>query len=152
MIYINTPKTKSIPTDFTISGEVLYICRMKNKIHTTNAPQAIGPYSQAISFNDLLFISGQIPANPATREIVHEIADATHQVMKNLEAILTEANSDFSKVVKTTIFLKNMDDFAMVNEIYASYFTDGVYPARETVQVAKLPSDVKVEISMIATL
>lgn len=123
---------------------------MKKTIHTQNAPQAIGPYSQAIALDNLLFISGQIPANPETREIISEISEATHQVMKNLNAILTEADSSFSKVVKTTIFLKDMDDFAVVNEIYASYFTDGIYPARETVQVAKLPSDVKVEISMIA--
>lgn len=125
---------------------------MKKIIHTQNAPQAIGPYSQAVVAHNMLFISGQIPANPANREIVHEVDAATHQVMKNLEAILTEAGSDFSKVIKTTIFLKDMNDFAVVNEIYASYFTDGVYPARETVQVAKLPSDVKVEISMIAGL
>lgn len=125
---------------------------MKKIIHTQNAPQAIGPYSQAVSINNLLFISGQIPANPQTREIVSEISEATHQVMKNLEAILTEAGANFSNVVKTTIFLKGMNDFAVVNEIYASYFQEGVYPARETVQVAKLPSDVKVEISMIAHL
>ncbi|HLV23988.1 MAG TPA: RidA family protein [Moheibacter sp.] len=125
---------------------------MKKIIHTENAPQAIGPYSQAISFNNLLFISGQIPANPQTREVLTEISAATHQVMKNLEAILTEAGASFSNVVKTTIFLKDMNDFAVVNEIYASYFQEGVYPARETVQVAKLPSDVKVEISMIAHL
>lgn len=125
---------------------------MKKIIHTENAPQAIGPYSQAISFNNLLFISGQIPANPQTREVLTEISAATHQVMKNLEAILTEAGVNFSNVVKTTIFLKDMNDFAVVNEIYASYFQEGIYPARETVQVAKLPSDVKVEISMIAHL
>ena len=125
---------------------------MKKIIHTQNAPQAIGPYSQAVAFNNLLFISGQIPANPENREIVHEIDAATHQVMKNLEAILTEAGTSFSNVVKTTIFLKDMNDFAVVNEIYASYFTDGVFPARETVQVAKLPADVKVEISMIASV
>ena len=125
---------------------------MKKIIHTQNAPQAIGPYSQAVSINNLLFISGQIPANPQTREIVSEISEATHQVMKNLEAILTEAGANFSNVVKTTIFLKDMNDFAVVNEIYASYFQEGVYPARETVQVAKLPRDLKVEISMIAHL
>ncbi len=125
---------------------------MKKTIHTLNAPQAIGPYSQAIFIHNLLFISGQIPANPETREIKTEISEATHQVMKNLEAILSEAGISFSNVVKTTIFLKDMNDFAVVNEIYASYFTDGVYPARETVQVSKLPSDVKVEISMIAHL
>lgn len=125
---------------------------MKKTIHTTNAPQAIGPYSQAIAAGNMLFISGQIPADPETREIIHEIDSATHRVMKNLEAILNEAGASFSNVVKTSIFLKDMNDFATVNEIYASYFTDGSYPARETVQVAKLPADVKIEISMIAQL
>lgn len=125
---------------------------MKKTIHTNKAPQAIGPYSQAIAAGNMLFISGQIPADPETREIVHEIDAATHRVMKNLEAILNEAGASFSNVVKTSIFLKDMNDFATVNEIYASYFTDGSYPARETVQVAKLPADVKIEISMIAQL
>lgn len=124
---------------------------MKKIINTTNAPQAIGPYSQAISIQNLLFISGQIPMNPATGEIVSGgVGEETHQVMKNLKAILEEAGSSFSNAVKTSIFLKNMDDFALVNEIYASYFEEGNYPARETVQVSKLPKDVNVEISMIA--
>jgi len=124
---------------------------MKKTINTTNAPQAIGPYSQAISIQNLLFISGQIPTNPQTGEIVPGgTSEEAHQVMKNLKAILEEAGSSFSKVVKTSIFLKNMDDFGVVNEIYASYFEEGNYPARETVQVAKLPKDVNVEISMIA--
>ena len=126
---------------------------MKKQINTPNAPQAIGPYSQAISFDKILFISGQIPADPQTGQIVSGgVAEETHQVMKNLKAILEEAGSQFSNAVKTTIFLKNMDDFAVVNEIYASYFEEGNYPARETVQVAKLPKDVNVEISMIAHL
>ncbi len=127
--------------------------QMKRQINTSNAPQAIGPYSQAISFDKILFISGQIPADPQTGEIVSGgVAEETHQVMKNLKAILEEAGSHFSNAVKTSIFLKNMDDFAVVNEIYASYFEEGNYPARETVQVAKLPKDVNVEISMIAHL
>lgn len=126
---------------------------MKKQINTPNAPQAIGPYSQAISFDKILFISGQIPADPQTGQIVSGgVAEEAHQVMKNLKAILEEAGSQFSNAVKTTIFLKNMDDFAVVNEIYASYFKEGNYPARETVQVAKLPKDVNVEISMIAHL
>lgn len=126
---------------------------MKKQINTPNAPQAIGPYSQAISFDKILFISGQIPADPQTGQIVSGgVAEEAHQVMKNLKAILEEAGSQFSNAVKTTIFLKNMDDFAVVNEIYASYFEEGNYPARETVQVAKLPKDVNVEISMIAHL
>lgn len=125
---------------------------MKKTINTDKAPQAIGPYSQAIQAENMIFISGQIPADPETREIVHEIDAATHRVMKNLEAILNQAGANFSNVVKTTIFLKDMNDFGTVNEIYASYFTDGIYPARETVQVAKLPADVKIEISMIARI
>lgn len=124
---------------------------MKKIINTINAPQAIGPYSQAVSINNLLFISGQIPANPETGEVVSGgISEETHQVMKNLKAILEEAGANFSSAVKTSIFLKNMDDFATVNEIYASYFESGNYPARETVQVSKLPKDVNVEISMVA--
>lgn len=124
---------------------------MKKTINTNHAPQAIGPYSQAVAINNMLFISGQIPANPETGEIVQGgVGEEAHQVMKNLKAILDEAGSSFSNAVKTSIFLKNMDDFSLVNEIYASYFEEGNYPARETVQVSKLPKDVNVEISMIA--
>ncbi|MDN5627423.1 MAG: RidA family protein, partial [Weeksellaceae bacterium] len=111
---------------------------------------AIGPYSQACLVNGTLYISGQIPVDPATGKLVEGIDKETHQVMKNLEAILRKAGMDFSNAVKTTIFLKNMDDFAVVNEIYASYFDNGQYPARETVQVSCLPKNVDVEISMIA--
>lgn len=123
---------------------------MKNIIHTENAPAAIGPYSQAISVNGMLFISGQLPVNPTTGEVVEGIAEATHQVMKNLEAILLEAGMDFSHVVKSSIFLKDMGDFVAMNDVYASYLQEENYPARETVQVACLPKNVEVEISMIA--
>jgi len=123
---------------------------MKKIIHTSNAPAAIGPYSQACLVNGTLYISGQIPVDPETGKLVEGIEKETHQVMKNLEAILRKAGMDFSNAVKTTIFLKNMDDFAVVNEIYASYFDNGQYPARETVQVSCLPKNVDVEISMIA--
>lgn len=123
---------------------------MKNIIHTENAPAAIGPYSQAISVNGMLFISGQLPVNPTTGEMVEGIEEATHQVMKNLEAILLEAGMDFSHVVKSSIFLKDMGDFVAMNDVYASYLQEGNYPARETVQVACLPKNVEVEISMIA--
>ncbi|MDY6024990.1 RidA family protein [Bergeyella zoohelcum] len=123
---------------------------MKNIIHTENAPAAIGPYSQAISVNGMLFISGQLPVNPTTGEVVEGIEEATHQVMKNLEAILLEAGMDFSHVVKSSIFLKDMGDFVAMNDVYASYLQEGNYPARETVQVACLPKNVEVEISMIA--
>lgn len=123
---------------------------MKKIIQTNQAPSAIGPYSQAVKINGMLFTSGQIAINPNTNEL--EIDDLTHEtrlVMSNLKAVLREAKMDFSNVIKTSIFLKDMNDFALINEIYASYF-DGKYPARETVQVAKLPKDVNVEISMIA--
>lgn len=124
---------------------------MKKTIHTDKAPQAIGPYSQVVCFDKILFISGQIPMNPETGELVtNGVNEETHQVMKNLKAILEEAGATFSTVLKSSIFLKSMDDFAVVNEIYASYFEEGNYPARETVQVSKLPRDVNVEISMIA--
>lgn len=123
---------------------------MKKVINTTNAPAAIGPYSQANFAGGILYISGQIPADPATGKLVEGIEKETHQVMKNLQAILTEAGLTFKHVVKATIFLKNMDDFAAMNEIYASYLDADAYPARETVQVSCLPKNVDIEISMIA--
>lgn len=123
---------------------------MKQIINTVNAPAAIGPYSQANMANGVLYISGQIPVDPATGKLVEGIEKETHQVMKNLEAILTEAGMTFKNVVKATIFLKNMDDFAVMNDIYASYLDAESYPARETVQVSCLPKNVDIEISMIA--
>ena len=123
---------------------------MKQIINTKNAPSAIGPYSQAVLINGTLYTSGQIGLNPETN--ILEIEDLNHEtnlVMKNLKAVLNAADLDFNSVIKTTIFLKNMDDFSKVNDIYASYFEKD-FPARETVQVAKLPLDVNVEISMIA--
>ena len=122
---------------------------MKKLISTTNAPAAIGPYSQANFANGILYISGQIPLNSETGKLEEGITKATHQVMKNLEAILTEAGLTFKNVVKATIFLKNMDDFAVMNDIYASYLDSESYPARETVQVSCLPKNVDIEISMI---
>lgn len=123
---------------------------MKKIIHTPEAPVAIGPYSQATLVNGTLYISGQIPVDPENGKLVEGIQKETHQVMKNLKAILKAADMDFGNVVKASIFLKNMDDFAEVNEIYASYFENEIYPARETVQVSCLPKNVDVEISMIA--
>ncbi|MCD8740709.1 RidA family protein [Mucilaginibacter roseus] len=123
---------------------------MKTIINTTNAPAPIGPYSQAVKANGFLFVSGQIALNPATGELVlDDVKTETKQVMENLKAILTEAGADFSSVIKTGIFLKDMNDFATVNEVYGSYFTDN-FPARETVQVAALPKNVNVEISVVA--
>ena len=123
----------------------------KKIINSQNAPAPIGPYNQAIEVNGLLFISGQIALIPSTADLVQDsIENETVQVMKNLEAILTEANLNFSHVVKTSIFLSDMKYFTTVNEIYARYFTTD-FPARETVQVSGLPKAVNVEISMIAT-
>ena len=123
---------------------------MKKIISTSEAPAAIGPYSQANFANGILYISGQIPLNPQTGKLEEGIEKETHQVMKNLEAILKEAGMSFKNVVKATIFLKNMDDFAVMNDIYASYLDPESYPARETVQVSCLPKNVDIEISMIA--
>ena len=123
---------------------------IKKIITTDKAPAAIGPYSQAIKVGNLLFVSGQIPVNPLNAEIPETIEEQTHQVMKNIEAILTEANLNWNNLVKTSIFLQNLDNFSIVNEIYASYFSDA-YPARECVQVSALPKNVLIEISIIAT-
>lgn len=125
---------------------------MKKIIHTTYAPAPIGPYSQAVKAGNFLFVSGQIPINPESGElIVDSIENETHQVMANIGAILQATGLHFSNIVKTSIFLKNMDDFAKVNAIYGEYFTAD-FPARETVQVARLPKDVNVEISVIAVI
>ncbi len=124
---------------------------MKKIINTANAPAPIGPYNQAVMSGDMLFISGQIALIPGTSDLVDtDIKAEANQVMKNLNAILTEARMDFSNVVKTTIFLSDMALFGDVNEIYGSYFAAD-YPARETVAVKGLPKNVNVEISMIAS-
>lgn len=124
----------------------------KQIIQTNNAPAPIGPYSQAVKAGNLLFVSGQVAFDPATGNLVMDTLQAeAHQVMKNLEAVLTEAGAGFANVVKTTIFLSDMSLFAEVNEVYGSYFT-GEYPARETVAVKTLPRNVNVEISVIAAL
>jgi len=124
----------------------------KTIINTPNAPAPIGPYSQAVSANGMLFVSGQIPIIPETGELEGSgIQAETAQVMKNLEAILKEAGADFSQVVKTSIFVADMSDFSVVNEVYGQYFTENP-PARETVAVRTLPKNVNVEISCIAAL
>jgi len=123
----------------------------KEIINTVDAPQPIGPYSQAVKINNILYTSGQIAINPKTNTMVLEdISKETKQVMENLKAVLQAANMNFSKVIKSTIFIANMDDFAAINSIYGSYFDEATAPARETVQVARLPKDVNVEISVIA--
>lgn len=124
----------------------------KQIICTEKAPAPIGPYSQAVKTGELLFISGQVPINPATNAVITgSIADETHQVMKNIDAILKEANLTFQHVVKTTIFLSDMNLFTQVNEVYATYF-NGDFPARETVAVKGLPRNVNIEISMMAVV
>ncbi|SFR81822.1 MULTISPECIES: RidA family protein [Maribacter] len=124
---------------------------MKKVINTENAPAPIGPYNQAILSNGTLYISGQIPLNPKSGELVSgDIKLETKQSMENLKAILTEAEMTFENVVKSSIFLSDMNQFTEVNEIYASYFNAETAPARETVEVANLPKFVNVEISMIA--
>jgi 2-iminobutanoate/2-iminopropanoate deaminase len=121
-------------------------------INTTSAPSPIGPYSQAVKAGNLLFLSGQVAIEPISGNLVLESIKAeTEQVMKNLEAVLTEAGTNFTAVVKTTIFLSDMAHFSEVNDTYGKYFT-GNYPARETVAVKGLPKNVNVEISMIASI
>lgn len=121
---------------------------MKN-IKTENAPAAIGPYSQGIEFDNLIFTSGQIPANPKTGELKTEITEATKQCLENVKAILEEAGSSLERVLKVTIFIKNMDDFSKVNEVYGQYFIEHK-PARSCIAVKELPKNSIVEIEAIA--
>jgi 2-iminobutanoate/2-iminopropanoate deaminase len=124
---------------------------VKEIISTENAPGAIGPYSQAVKVGNLVFCSGQIPIDPATGEFVSEdVAEQTEQVIKNLRAVLEAAGTNLDNVVKTTVFLADMNDFAVMNKIYAKHFTEK--PARATVQAARLPKDARVEIEVIAAV
>lgn len=126
---------------------------MKKIIFTDKAPAPIGPYSQAVAFGNTLYTSGQIALHPQTGELVtSDIETETKQVMENMKAVLEAAGTTFENVIKSTIFLSNMDDFAKINGIYGAYFNEKTAPARETVQVAKLPKNVNVEISMIVGL
>ena len=124
---------------------------MKKIIKTKNAPSPVGPYNQAILFNNTLYASGQIAINPLNNQIINEDIEAeTKQVMENLNEVLKEAKMDFSNVVKCSIFLKDMNDFEAVNQIYSTFFNEKDAPARETVEVSMLPKNVNVEISLIA--
>ena len=124
---------------------------MKTIINTDKAPAPIGPYNQAVKIGDMLFTSGQIALDPKTGELnTSDIVSETKLVMANIEAILEEAGMNFSNVVKSSIFIKDMDQFSTINEVYGSYFTENE-PARETVEVARLPKDVNIEISVIAS-
>lgn len=121
-------------------------------VHTDNAPQAIGPYSQAVIHGDTMYISGQIPVNPATGEIVSDdIALQTKQCIENAEAIIKKAGADLNSVIKTTVFIKNMEQFSQINQVYAQYFSNHK-PARACVEVARLPKDVLIEIEMIVAI
>ena len=124
---------------------------MKHAISSPDAPKAIGPYSQAVRAGQLLFVSGQVPLDPATGEIVSgDIAAQTRRVFDNLGAVLKAGGRSFADVVRTTVYLADMNDFAAVNQVYGLYFSDP-YPARATVQVARLPKDARVEIDLIAS-
>lgn len=128
------------------SGDTL----RRHTIHTPDAPPAIGPYVQAVRVGDFVFVSGQIPIDPATGEVVPgTIEEQTHRVMRNLAAILQAAGSSLEKVVRTTVFLADLNDFARMNDVYAQYFPEQK-PARSTVQVARLPRDVKIEVDAVA--
>lgn len=123
---------------------------MRNVISTPNAPKAIGPYSQAIKANGFVFVSGQVAFDPATQQIINGgISEQTDRVLKNLSAILSAAGTSLQNVVRSTVFLKNMNDFVAMNEVYAKFF-NATPPARSTVEVARLPKDVLVEIDVIA--
>lgn len=121
----------------------------KEVISTKNAPGAIGPYSQAIKIGNLVYTSGQLPINPSTGELIEDIKKATAQCLDNVKSILEEAGTTMDKVVKTLVFVKDLNDFAAMNEVYATYFTSNP-PARSCVEVAKLPKDARVEIEVIA--
>lgn len=123
---------------------------MKKVISTPKAPAAIGPYSQAIEINNMIFTSGIIPINPANGTLVDgSVEEQTKQVFDNMKGLLEDAGTSLDKVIKTTVFIKDMNDFSRVNEVYASYF-DGDYPARSCVEVARLPKDVLIEVEAIA--
>lgn len=125
---------------------------MKSAVHTDSAPKAIGPYSQAVVFNGMAYLSGQIPLDPATGQIVAgDIAVQTERVIENLKAVLESAGTSLDMVLKTTVFLADMADFPAMNEVYARYFSE-TPPARSTVQAARLPRDARVEIDCIAAI
>ncbi|MBX2827636.1 MAG: RidA family protein [Flavobacteriaceae bacterium] len=126
---------------------------MKKIINTSNAPAPIGPYSQAVLLGNMLYTSGQVAIDPKTGALVmDDITTETKQVMENMKAVLEAAGMDFSHVIKTSIFISDMENFSKINEVYATYFDEATAPARETVEVANLPKYVNVEISMIASL
>ena len=125
---------------------------MKKVISTELAPAAIGPYAQAVATGDLVITSGQLPINPATGAFPEGIAEQTRQSLENVKAILAQAGTGMDRIIKTTVFLSDMNNFGAMNEVYATFFTEGNYPARSAVEVARLPKDALVEIEVIAAL
>ena len=125
---------------------------MKQIVNTDKAPAAIGPYSQAIEVNGMVFTSGQLPLNPATGAFPEGIAEQTRQSLTNVKAILEQAGLTMDSVVKTTVFLSDMNNFGAMNEVYATFFSEGNFPARSAVEVARLPKDALVEIEVTAAL
>lgn len=125
---------------------------MKSIVNTAKAPAAIGPYAQAVKTGGLMITSGQLPIDPATGAFPEGIQAQTKQSLTNVKAILEEAGLTMDSVIKTTVFLKDMNDFGAMNEVYATFFTEGGYPARSAVEVARLPKDALVEIEVIAAL
>jgi 2-iminobutanoate/2-iminopropanoate deaminase len=123
----------------------------KHSIDTAKAPKAIGPYSQGVRLGKLVFTSGQLPINPETGELVNDIKEATRQSLENVKAILIDASASMNSIIKTTVFLRDMNDFAAMNEIYATFFPNNP-PARSAIQVARLPKDAIIEIEAIATI
>ena len=123
---------------------------MKKVISTALAPAAIGPYAQAVATGDLVITSGQLPINPATGAFPEGIAEQTRQSLENVKAILAQAGTGMDRIIKTTVFLSDMNNFGAMNEVYATFFTEGNYPARSAVEVARLPKDALVEIEVIA--
>ena len=125
---------------------------MKKVISTALAPAAIGPYAQAVATGDLVITSGQLPINPATGAFPEGIAEQTRQSLENVKAILAQAGTGMDRIIKTTVFLSDMNNFGAMNEVYATFFTEGNYPARSAAEVARLPKDALVEIEVIAAL
>ena len=123
---------------------------MKQIVNTSNAPAAIGPYAQAVAIDGLIITSGQLPIDPATGSFPEGIAEQTRQSLTNVKAILAEAGVSMDQVIKTTVFLSDMNNFGAMNEVYATFFSEGSYPARSAVEVARLPKDALVEIEVIA--
>ncbi len=125
---------------------------MKEYLNTELAPAAVGPYSQGIRFESLVFTSGQLPIDPKTGEMPESVEEQTRQSLKNVEAILKEAGSDLNNIIKTTVFMTDLAYFGNMNEVYAEFFEEGALPTRSCFQVAKLPKDAKVEIEVVASI